>query len=411
MSCRVQSVLRVAVLSALSIVVAASSGCSLVFETSAKGDAGGQGIADGGPPIDARDTVPGAVSNLEHRAATPAVAWSGENLGVAWANASATGTNIYFALMSVDGETVVEPFPITAPQGSVSAPTIVWTGTEFVVVWDDDSEGSRELFYARLDANATVLVATRVPSLDASTSRNATIAYMGGRRLGIAWEDARTDSPQAFEVFFTVMELDTGAIGPEKRLTALGAGSQAPSMVWNGTNFMLLWVARGDEGTSDIYQASITSEGEFLPATGPEVVSTSEQPSAPFLVWNDRDYAAAWVSFNASASAIVFLLLDENGLPSSPEVTVSTEKNAANANLVWDGTQYWLSWNQVPGSAPEVFQRQIAADATSPNAGVQITNHNEGAFHPAQAATGGPTPSLVWQDHRDGVQAILLDVP
>ena len=92
---------------------------------------------------------------------------------------------------------------------------------------------------------------------------------MGGQRLGIAWEDARTDSPLAFEIFFTVMDLNTGAIGPEKRLTALDSGSQAPSMVWNGANFMILWVTRSTEGTSDIYQATVISEGEFLPATGP----------------------------------------------------------------------------------------------------------------------------------------------
>jgi hypothetical protein len=86
------------------------------------------------------------------------LAWSAHGFGVVWSSAIADRnaptqgnerppfSEIYFSLLSANGEMVIGPLQITNAKGYASHPSIGWTGEEFGIAWVDGRDGGEKRF-------------------------------------------------------------------------------------------------------------------------------------------------------------------------------------------------------------------------------------------------------------------------
>ena len=80
--------------------------------------------------------------------ATPTVAWSGTNYGLAWREGDANSGEIGAALVSAGGDPRVT-IAVTLTGGESAEPVMIWNGTSFAVVWNDNVSGSvPEVYFA-----------------------------------------------------------------------------------------------------------------------------------------------------------------------------------------------------------------------------------------------------------------------
>ena len=76
--------------------------------------------------------------------------WTGSEHGVAWHdNRDGVDSEIYFARISADGVKVGSDVRITSA-GYSSVPSLVWSGSEYGVAWQDDRNGDGEIYFARI---------------------------------------------------------------------------------------------------------------------------------------------------------------------------------------------------------------------------------------------------------------------
>jgi hypothetical protein len=113
------------------------------------------------------------------------VAWDGTHFGVAYLESTTTGTtspsryNVYFALLNPDGTRAVATdlaltaFPAGSTATGASAPDIVWTGTEYGVLWPQVSQAgaTAELMLQRVGPSGATIGA----------SHNITAATVGAK--------------------------------------------------------------------------------------------------------------------------------------------------------------------------------------------------------------------------------------
>jgi hypothetical protein len=121
------------------------------------------------------------------------VAWDGARFFVVWSDSRAGTLDIFGARVLPDG-TSLDPggFPIAAAPGSQRSPEVTWTGRRFLVVWDDDRRGDRDIFGARVRSSGAVDDPEGIPVFTGQGEQHTpAVAHHEGKSL-VAWTDTRT---------------------------------------------------------------------------------------------------------------------------------------------------------------------------------------------------------------------------
>jgi hypothetical protein len=87
----------------------------------------------------------------------PSLVWTGIEYGVAWNDSRTTTSDIYFARVSAAGVKIGSDVQITSAPGVSLEPSLVWRGTGYGLVWSDLRSGSMKIFGASLDVFGTRL--------------------------------------------------------------------------------------------------------------------------------------------------------------------------------------------------------------------------------------------------------------
>jgi len=136
---------------------------------------------------------------------------------------------------------------------------MVWTGSEFVVAWDDQRDLDPDLtpYARRVDADGNVL-ATSVP-LDAEQGAQTHVA-VGTSTLGFAWtHTAGTRHQIVIRVFDRKLE----PVGSSQTITSGAIAGTDPSLVWTGSAYAVAW-HDPDSSVHAIYGATFDEKGVVL---------------------------------------------------------------------------------------------------------------------------------------------------
>jgi hypothetical protein len=88
-----------------------------------------------------------------------AIAWNGAagQFGCAWQDSRSGQNEIYFTSITRRGIFPEEPRAVTSGAGESSAPDLVWSGSEFGLVWVNDQTGHASVCFARLSDSGDLL--------------------------------------------------------------------------------------------------------------------------------------------------------------------------------------------------------------------------------------------------------------
>jgi hypothetical protein len=328
-------------------------------------------LADAGEPRSAhpchcrppeRAPAPGGQS-------TPAVASDGRDHLVVWFDSRNGGTDIFGARVSHNGD-VLDHGGIaisTAPNDQLD-PAVAFDGTNYLVVWSDNRNGSPfvdnfNIFGARVARDGTVLDSGAFAIGNTTANQGPPALAFDGHNYLVAWVDTRNGN-SSFDIFAarvspTGTVLDPGGIP----VSLSGAAQARPAVSCDGGECLVAWqdARNGGATQSEIFGARVTAGGSVLDPAGVLIA----QPGAngvgyPALVFDERDYMAAWddngnghiAGARVTASATV---LDPSGLP-------FVSGHPANPTLAFDGHELLLAWGDSRNDLGDVFATRITRD-------------------------------------------------
>jgi hypothetical protein len=186
------------------------------------------------------------------RTNTPSLAWTGGNYGVSWQDERDGNFEIYFAMISASGSKLGFDIRITNASGFSFSPSLVWTGSEYGVSWQDDREGNYEIYFARIsDSEIKIGSDIRITS-NAGQSSLPSLAWTGSE-YGLSWQD---DSGGNYGIYFVRLSASGDLVSPTIQITDPSDPSTAPSLVWAGSEYGISWVG-GPDYYEEIYFARI----------------------------------------------------------------------------------------------------------------------------------------------------------
>src|SRR3989304_5698431 len=135
----------------------------------------------------------------------------GTSIGIVWSDIINAHSNVFFCQINKMGTLIGSIIQITDTVGQASNPDILWDGTHYVIVWEDNAPGNYELYLCRIDIdNNYTLAATRLMNV-LGDSRYPSIVW-NGTLYCIAWSDDRAGSGN--EIYcsrFTVLGVQDGS--------------------------------------------------------------------------------------------------------------------------------------------------------------------------------------------------------
>lgn len=180
----------------------------------------------------------------------PSFAWTGSEYGIAWAYHDSGESRLYFTRIDRFGNKLSDDIEINKYDGDSGAPSIIWTGTFYGLVWPVRDK----LFLLQLNPTGNQIG----NPVDISSNENkkgissATIAWKKPV-YGVAWE-------QDSNTYFAQFDTTGKRIG---NLTEISVSSEDPHVVLGGDEYGIAWVE--DKGAEKkIYLTRIDNESRKI---------------------------------------------------------------------------------------------------------------------------------------------------
>ncbi|MCX6844808.1 MAG: hypothetical protein NTX53_21300 [candidate division WOR-3 bacterium] len=240
----------------------------------------------------------------------PALGFDGANFLVVWGDGrNGTDRNIHGARVTPQG-TVLEPggFVISQAAGYQDCPAVGFDGANFLVVWQDGSNGTDlDIYGARVTPQGTVLDPAGFHISHAANGQESPAVGAAGANFVVAWEDYRSDEyGDIYGARVTPQGIVLDSAGIAISEAAYDQGS--PALASDGTDFLVAWQDRRSETNWDIYGARVTPQGTVLDPTGfviSQAASDQDYAAVSFdgtnflAVWQDRRSGSDWDIYGA----------------------------------------------------------------------------------------------------------------
>jgi len=308
----------------------------------------------------------------------PAIAYDGTNFFVVWhdfRDSATNGPDIYGARVTPDG-TVLDPagIPISTfanadpSPGAQYVPSVAFDGTNYLVVWTAhrDPDPDYEVYAARVTPDGTVLDPGGIQiTSGASPLRMPSIVFDGTNYL-VVWRTAGSQI-RAVRVSTSGANLDspTGFF--------IGNGFY-PYVAFDGTNYMVAWHNWGNG--LDIFGAQVSQDGTVLDPGVFTISDANEDQDHVSIAFGGTNYLVVWGDFRrgnqyngttyGARVSTGGTVLDSPSFKIADYSLSGAASGTGSAAVVFDGTNYFVIWNEynVPADFRlwDVYGRRVSTD-------------------------------------------------
>ena len=314
----------------------------------------------------------------------PDMVWTGTEFGVVWAQDVPGQRDIFFARLSADGLPLGPAVQVTFTGSFSLQPRLAWNGSGYGVTWQDDGG----LFFGRFDPSGQrigddLFVASRLVN-------GAPIVWTGSG-YGVVWDSMVVgEGGNNSEIFFALLDPQGNTFGAPVRVTNAPGTSLLPDVAWTGTGFGVAWYGDG------IYFARLAADGTKI---GADVGVTHSSTSAfrPKIEWSGTEFGLVWYE-----TQVFFARLDASGSPIGPRVNVSNSPALAGLpTLVRTGNGYGVAWTGQSDGNAGIFFRAVSATGQLRGGPVLVSGGTDFMTRPV-IAWSGTTFGVAWEDYRLG---------
>lgn len=289
---------------------------------------------------------------------TTRLAWNGSGYGVVWA--AGIGPALFFGRLDATGAVVDPEAPevqVTGQMFHLPSASLVWNGDGYGLAWEDTRDGNFEIYLSRLDANGTRIgVDTRV-TFSPIASIQPTLVWTGSE-YGLVWNETNNLEDH---VHFTRISPAGVPLGPGGPVTSGPGNVSAPGLAWDGAGYGLAWTRYSEEG-ADVYFRHLDAAGT---PDGDEV-GASTNPSTQVLwsiAWSGEHFGLAWYDHRFGDPEIFFRLVGAPGRTIGPEVRLTRNPRWSYVpSLVWAEDRFGVAWidgSEVPESSTAIHFTRV----------------------------------------------------
>jgi hypothetical protein len=346
------------------------------------------------------DTTGILVSSGTNNQDAPSIGTDGTNYLVVWSdyrNPITTSRDIYGVRVDSSGN-VLDPagIGIGIANSGQDSPAVAFDGTNFFVVWEDQRNFSgtfADIYGARVGTDGVVLDSSGIGvSTVAEHQRYPSVAFDGSNYL-VVWEDNRNASKDIYGARVGQDGIVLDSLGIP--ICTEGEDQHYQSVAFEGTSYLVVWQDRRDPADPDIYGARVNTDGTVLDTTGFGISTAEGSQGSPSVSTDGTNYLVVWYDNRSGSQPDIYgarvaqsgNVLDPSGLP----ISVDGEYQRY-PSITFDGWNYLVLWEDRRNNATsgyDIFGTRVspAGDIVEPS-GFAISTKVTDELAPVVAANG-----------------------
>ena len=295
---------------------------------------------------------------------TARAAWAGDRYGLVWTDRRSGNYEVYFALANASLQKLAPgDVRLTNSRGFSLNPSVLWTGRDFLVVWQEEL-GGYEIHVRRISADGGT-VGPDVTVRSGFDSRNVSVVALPAGGYVLAWLEGSSIGP-TITARVNVMRLDEGLVpltGPVLPIAGTVNGGPALTLV----DGKLAVAAHASNGTSSI--VTLDPATLSVVATKPLTDGVQSFGRDVALLGVGQRLVAAWADDRDDQRTfeIYVQTFDANLTPaaSAARVTSANGDSVSPVLAPYGSTDAVLVWNDGRNGRSQVYGRALQCSAPS----------------------------------------------
>lgn len=289
-------------------------------------------------------------------------AWAGDRYGLVWTDRRSGNYEVYFALANANLQKLAPgDVRLTNSRGFSLNPSVLWTGRDFLVVWQEEAVGY-EIHAMRMPADGSS-VGTDVTLRSGFDSRNVAVVALPAGGYIFAWLEGSSIGP-TITARVNVMRLDEALVpltGPV--LPIAGTVNGGPALAYVGGKIAV--AAHASNGTSSI----VSLDPATLAVLGTRTLTNGTQSFGRdvALLGVGQRLVAAWADDRDDQRTfeIYVQTFDANLTPaaSAARVTTASGDSVSPTLAPYGSTDAVLVWNDGRNGRSQVYGRALQCSA------------------------------------------------
>ena len=357
-----------------------------------------------------------AISTAPRYQGFPAIAFDGINYLVVWQDTrDPSGTRIYGTRVSTGG-VVLDPngIPISTAAGNQGYPAIAFNGTNCLAVWEDTRSGTTgDIYGARISTDGSVLDPNGIAINSSASSQSDPDVASDGTDWFVVWSDPRTGL--SYDIYGTRVSADGSVLDPNGITISSAAKDQLyPSVAFNGADYFVVWQDFRSNWTYDIYCTRVSRSGTVLDPAGIAISTAINHHQYPSVVFDGTNCLVVWADKRNGPDYDIFAarvdtagsVIDTGGIPVSIVVNnqwwPATAAGGTNCLIVWEDSRN--------GAKTDIYGARLSkgGNVLDP-AGMSVSTSANDEWLPA-IAFNGTNYLVVWEDYRAGLNSDIYGV-
>jgi hypothetical protein len=324
------------------------------------------------------------------------IALNGNTVHVVWADERDGNREIYYKRSTDKGLTWGTDNRFTNNPASSWRPSVSVNGTTVHLAWCDEISGNFEIYYKRsTDDGINWSENTRL-TFDSARSWAPSLA-VNGSVIHIVWPESRDLNE---EVYYKRSSDNGLSWGPDTRLTYDSSGTYYPSVAVSGSNVHVVWYDFRTGRRTVFYKRS-TNGGTNWGADTQLTFGTSESYNAAVCV-SGSAVNVAWQDTRFGAEEIFYMRSSDGGLNWSSE-----NRMTSNSGISWYPSisvaqnNVHLAWQDNTSGNYEIYYDRSTDGGINWDQILQLTNDTAESLRPSIAVLDSLV-HVVWNNKRDG---------
>ncbi|HXI51224.1 MAG TPA: hypothetical protein VNH84_06960, partial [Candidatus Saccharimonadales bacterium] len=295
----------------------------------------------------------------------PAVASNGEDYLVVWSDLRFDTDNDIFGVRVSGAGAVLDPAALAIRRAPLRewSPAVASDGQDYFVVWQEYPGGNAwQIQGARVRRDGTVLPAIQINTL-ASDSRAPAVAS-NGRDYLVAW-GAWSGTRDLFNDLYAARVSGAGVLldSPALLISSKPSLEGAPAIASDGQDYLVAW--EGLFFPTFVSARRVTSAGIVLDPGGITLTQSTNKPSAPSVAFNGHDYLVVWKEFEPSMGSDIFgtrVATDGTVLDTPPLGIATNSVNQTFPKVASDGHDFLVLWHEArdPNYSVDLVGRRVS---------------------------------------------------
>ncbi len=214
---------------------------------------------------------------------------------------SAVTSRLFGAIVPKEDPWVVDAgFPVSEYLGIPPTPAVAWNGREFLAVWVEGApfSGITRLVGKRIQPSGKALDENPTSICTVSRSQCFPKVASDGDGFLVVWEDLRNQAQSSYDIYGARVTADGKVLDPDGFPIAVGGAAEAaPSVAFNGADYLVVWQDFRSGKTYDIYGSLIGRDSKVLPRAQIPISTADVTEGSPSVSSLNGEFLVTWESW------------------------------------------------------------------------------------------------------------------